>query len=57
MVPRRVTFLAKSEYFTTPGLKGRLSRGFFRGVGQVPVDREAAEAAKAARNTGGRLPR
>src|SRR5205814_9318390 len=22
MVPRKVTFLAKSEYFTTPGIKG-----------------------------------
>ena len=55
MVPRRVTFLAKSEYFTTPGLKGRLSRGFFRGVGQVPVDREDADAAKAALDTGVRI--
>ena len=55
MVPRRVTFLAKSEYFTTPGLKGRLSRGFFRGVGQVPVDREDSDAAKAALDTGVRI--
>jgi 1-acyl-sn-glycerol-3-phosphate acyltransferase len=55
MVPRRVTFLAKSEYFTTAGLKGRLSRGFFRGVGQVPVDREDADAAKAALDTGVRI--
>jgi 1-acyl-sn-glycerol-3-phosphate acyltransferase len=55
LVPRRVTFLAKSEYFTTPGLKGRLSRGFFRGVGQVPVDREDSDAAKAALATGVRI--
>ena len=55
LVPRRVTFLAKSEYFTTPGLKGRLSRGFFRGVGQVPVDREDSDAAKAALETGVRI--
>ena len=48
MVPRRVTFLAKSEYFTTPGIKGRFSRMFFPGVGQVPVDREDSDAARAA---------
>ena len=39
IVPRRVTFLAKSEYFTTPGIKGFFSRMFFSGVGQVPIDR------------------
>ena len=55
MVPRRVTFLAKSEYFTTPGLKGRLTRIFFAGVGQVPVDRDDADAAKGALRTGVRL--
>ena len=55
MVPRRVTFLAKSEYFTTPGLKGRLTRMFFAGVGQVPVDRDDSDAAKAALRTGVRL--
>ena len=27
-VPRRVTFLAKAEYFTTPGFKGWLTRKF-----------------------------
>jgi 1-acyl-sn-glycerol-3-phosphate acyltransferase len=55
LVPRRVTFLAKSEYFTTPGVKGFLSRGFFRGIGQVPVDREDSDAAKAALSTGVRI--
>ena len=55
MVPRRVTFLAKSEYFTTPGLKGRLSGMFFSAVGQVPVDRDDADAAKGALRTGVRL--
>ena len=39
VVPRRVTFLAKSDYFTGRGIKGRLTAGFFRGAGQVPVDR------------------
>jgi len=55
VVKRRVTFLAKSEYFTTPGIKGRLSRIFFAGVGQVPVDRGDADAAKSALLTGARI--
>jgi 1-acyl-sn-glycerol-3-phosphate acyltransferase len=55
MVPRKVTFLAKSEYFTTPGLKGLLSRMFFSGVGQVPIDRSDSDAARAALNTGVRV--
>ena len=36
VVDRRVTFLAKADYFTGSGLKGRLTAGFFRGVGQLP---------------------
>jgi 1-acyl-sn-glycerol-3-phosphate acyltransferase len=55
MVPRKVTFLAKAEYFTTPGLKGFFSRLFFSGVGQVPIDRSDADASKAALNTGVRV--
>ncbi|MFG3119207.1 lysophospholipid acyltransferase family protein [Streptomyces sp. NPDC048197] len=48
IVPRRVTFLAKSEYFTGPGLKGRLTAAFFRGAGQIPVDRSGGRASRAA---------
>jgi 1-acyl-sn-glycerol-3-phosphate acyltransferase len=55
MVPRRVTFLAKREYFTDTGLKGRLKKMFFAGVGQVPIDRSSAAAAQAALDTGVRL--
>ena len=55
VVPRRVTFLAKSEYFTSPGVKGFLSRVFFGAIGQVPVDRSDADAALAALNTGARI--
>jgi 1-acyl-sn-glycerol-3-phosphate acyltransferase len=49
---RRVTFLAKAEYFTTPGLKGWLSRAFFSGIGQVPIDRDDADAARGALTAG-----
>ena len=55
MVRRRVTFLAKAEYFTTPGIKGRLSRLFFAGVGQVPIDRSDSDASRAALTTGLRV--
>ncbi|MFE6691781.1 lysophospholipid acyltransferase family protein [Streptomyces sp. NPDC057743] len=52
VVPRRVTFLAKAEYFTGPGLKGRLTAAFFRGVGQIPVDRSGGRASAAALASG-----
>jgi 1-acyl-sn-glycerol-3-phosphate acyltransferase len=55
MVKRRVTFLAKAEYFNTPGLKGRLSRMFFAAAGQVPIDRNDADAAKGALTAGVRI--
>jgi 1-acyl-sn-glycerol-3-phosphate acyltransferase len=45
VLDRRVTFIAKAEYFTTPGLKGRLTAAFFKGVGQLPVDRSGARGA------------
>jgi 1-acyl-sn-glycerol-3-phosphate acyltransferase len=54
-LPRRVTFLAKSEYFTGRGLKGLISRAFFRGVGQIPVDRSGGEASERALTTGLRV--
>jgi 1-acyl-sn-glycerol-3-phosphate acyltransferase len=55
VVPRRVTFLAKQEYFTGRGPKGWFSRLFFSGVGQVPIDRSSGSAAKAALETGKRI--
>ena len=55
LVGRKVTFLAKAEYFTTPGLKGLFSRVFFSGVGQVPIDRDDTDAARAALTTGVRV--
>ena len=47
-LPRRVTFVAKAEYFTTPGLKGWFQKKFFSGAGQVPIDRSGANAAEGA---------
>ncbi|MTE22185.1 1-acyl-sn-glycerol-3-phosphate acyltransferase [Streptomyces sp. TRM43335] len=48
ILPRRITFLAKAEYFTGPGLKGRLTAAFFRSIGQIPVDRSGRGAGRAA---------
>lgn len=55
MIRRRLTFLAKREYFTTPGLRGWLKRQFFSAAGQVPIDRSSGSAAQAALDTGVRL--
>ncbi|HWO10377.1 MAG TPA: lysophospholipid acyltransferase family protein [Polyangiaceae bacterium] len=49
---RSVSFMAKAEYFTGSGVKGAMSRGFFGGVGAVPVDRASAEGAQAALDAG-----
>jgi len=54
-LPRKVTFLAKAEYFTGRGLKGLASRAFFRGVGQIPVDRAGGAASERALATGLRV--
>lgn len=55
VVPRHITFLAKSDYFTGSGIKGWFSRMFFSGVGQVPVDRSGGRASEAALRTGLRV--
>ncbi len=54
-VPRKITFLAKADYFTGKGLKGRLTKGFFAGVGQVPIDRSGGAASEGALRTGKRI--
>ena len=48
VVPRKVTFLAKSEYFTSPGIKGFIKKLTFIALGQVPVDRSGGKRSEAA---------
>ncbi len=55
VVPRHVTFLAKSDYFTGGGVKGFLIKGFMSGVGMVPIDRSGGRAAEAALRTALRI--
>ena len=52
VVPRKMTFLAKADYFTGVGLKGRLTKAFFKGAGQLPVDRSGGRASNAALEAG-----
>ena len=52
MVPRPVIFLAKSEYFTGTGVKGRLTAMFFRLTNQLPMDRSGGAASALSLNAG-----
>jgi 1-acyl-sn-glycerol-3-phosphate acyltransferase len=49
---RQVFYFAKAEYFTAPGLRGRAMAAFFRGMGQVPVERGDMRSAAAVIDTG-----
>ncbi len=55
VVSRRITFLAKADYFTGEGVKGKATAAFFKGVGQVPIDRSGGSASMNAINTGIRI--
>ena len=55
VVRRRITFLAKAEYFTGTGLKGWFNRWFYTAAGQVPIDRTDADSAQAALDTAERI--
>ena len=55
VVSRRITFLAKAEYFTGTGLKGWFTRWFYTAAGQVPIDRTDADSAQSALNTAERI--
>ncbi|GAB2513970.1 lysophospholipid acyltransferase family protein [Paramicrobacterium agarici] len=49
---RRISFLAKSDYFTGKGLKGWATRAFMNATGQLPIDRSGGKASEASLNTG-----
>ena len=52
---RRITFVAKSDYFTGAGIKGWAQRRFFAGTGQVPIDRSGGRASEGALRAGLRV--
>ena len=49
---RRITFVAKSDYFTRAGIKGWAQKRFFAGTGQVPIDRSGGRASGSALRAG-----
>jgi 1-acyl-sn-glycerol-3-phosphate acyltransferase len=49
---RQVIYFAKAEYFNSPGLRGRAMGAFFRGLGQVPVERGDTRSAAASIDVG-----
>ena len=55
VVSRRITFLAKAEYFTGTGIKGWFTRWFYTAAGQVPIDRTDADSAQSALDTAQRV--
>lgn len=46
VVPRRVFFLAKAEYFEGTGFRGAVSRWFFTSMGNIPVRRGQGRSAR-----------
>ncbi|MCP2032739.1 1-acyl-sn-glycerol-3-phosphate acyltransferase [Okibacterium sp. HSC-33S16] len=52
---RRISFLAKSDYFTGKGLKGWATRVFMTATGQLPIDRSGGKASEASLRTGLRV--
>lgn len=46
--PRRPTFIAKSEYFRSSGVRGLIIRWICTATGQVPVDRQGGSRSAAA---------
>jgi 1-acyl-sn-glycerol-3-phosphate acyltransferase len=52
VLSRRVSFLAKSDYFTGKGITGWLTKMFFLATGQLPIDRSGGKASEASLNTG-----
>ena len=52
VMERRLTFLAKSDYFTGSGVKGWLTARIMGGLGQLPIDRSGGKASEAALKTG-----
>ncbi len=55
LIDRRITFLAKSDYFTSRGPKGWFIKNFLKGTGMLPIDRSGGKASEASLNTGLRV--
>ena len=52
VIERRVTFLAKSDYYTARGIKGWAIKNFLKAAGMLPIDRSGGKASEASLRTG-----
>lgn len=52
VLDRKVTFLAKSDYYTAKGIKGWAIRNFLKATGMLPIDRSGGQASEASLRTG-----
>lgn len=52
VIERRITFLAKSDYYTARGPKGWFIKTFLKAAGMIPIDRSGGKASEASLNTG-----
>ncbi|MBX3093196.1 MAG: 1-acyl-sn-glycerol-3-phosphate acyltransferase [Cryobacterium sp.] len=52
VLDRRVTFLAKSDYYTAKGIKGWAIKTFLKATGMLPIDRSGGQASEASLRTG-----
>ena len=52
VMDRRISFLAKSDYYTARGPKGWLIKNFLTATGMLPIDRSGGKASEASLQTG-----
>ncbi|MEP6479717.1 MAG: lysophospholipid acyltransferase family protein [Rhodoglobus sp.] len=52
LIDRKISFLAKSDYFTGRGFKNWITKNFLLGTGMLPIDRSGGKASEASLNTG-----
>lgn len=52
VMDRRISFLAKSDYYTGRGAKSWLTKTFLTATGMIPIDRSGGKASEASLETG-----
>ncbi|CAN5423196.1 lysophospholipid acyltransferase family protein [soil metagenome] len=52
VMDRRISFLAKSDYYTGRGAKSWLIKNFLTATGMIPIDRSGGKASEASLQTG-----
>jgi 1-acyl-sn-glycerol-3-phosphate acyltransferase len=52
LMERRISFLAKSDYYTARGFRGWAIKTFLKAAGMIPIDRSGGKASEASLQTG-----